>query len=521
MGASPDANGTPPISAAEIRRRMVNGTSWTAVNVGVTLPLAFLVNIVIARVLDVDEYGQLAYISAAIATISIVASMGTPNAAVTFATAAETAGDGVASITILRRLLGYALALRAPIIVTGIVLLTRQEPPWVTGVLVLVTILSAWTIALINSLAVEHRTAVNAKITMVSSLLTMAASLSAALATGRATAVWAARQTVEGVSMAVLATRATRSRRRQLLLPLWPRGFPPGFWRFAITSGAAGLVSTLVFSRSEIFLLEWMGQEVALGLFALAFGLSVHVTAPLEATLGPLVPAAAGLISQHPEQVAPAFARLTRVTSLGVACLLVGVIPGLTVLIPLLYGQNYAGAAVLFLVLALASGVRLVGRIAEAFVNGRRRGGVLLRANAISLVIGTLLAIGLIPMLGVWGAVIGNVAGQFCAVAPIVMSEMKEQGIPLSTYLHQARLTMAAIPIGTVVTLTGLGAEHPIIAAPAVSLAGLLTLFAVARLGSRRPLDPEDVSGMRDVLPRSVGSWLDRVVSSLRLANPS
>lgn len=518
MTGTPEAGMTGAMPAGEIQQRLINGTSWTAINVAVTLPLAFIVNLIIARALGVDGYGELAYLTAVITTVGVAASMGSTNAAVTFATAAETAGDSMGSTLILQRLLGYTLLFKVPIVVAVIIILTWTEPRWVTWVLITTTILTAWTVALINSLAVEHRTATNAKITTLSSLLTMAGSVAAAVATGRAAAVWGTRHALEGLSMAVFALQANKRRRRQLVRPMPPRGFPPGFWKFAVSTGAAGLMGILVFSRSEVFLLEWMGQDMALGLFALAFGLSVHVIAPLEAMLGPLVPAAAGLVAQHPAQVPLAFDRMTRVASLTVGCVIVTAIPGLAILIPIFYGEGFAGTASIFVILAIMSGLRLVGRIAEAFVNGRRRGGVLLRANMISLLIGTLLAIAVIPVLGVWGAVIGNVAGQSIALGLIVTSEIKAQGSSLGAYLRLTRVTILAVPIGVLAALLGLSAgHHPLVAAPVSALAGLAALYVVVRLGPRPPLEEGDISGIRAYLPTRIGGLLQRTLVSCRL----
>ena len=54
-----------PLTAGELQRRAVAGSTWTAVHTVVSLPIAFVANAIVARSLGVSSYGHLAFLTAA------------------------------------------------------------------------------------------------------------------------------------------------------------------------------------------------------------------------------------------------------------------------------------------------------------------------------------------------------------------------------------------------------------------------------------------------------------------------
>ena len=71
--------------------------------------------------------------------------------------------------------------------------------------------------------------------------------------------------------------------RRAAFKPILPRNWPPGFARYSRRTLVAGLVTTLVFSRCEILVLDAYGDIAAAALFALAAGLAAQ-TSPRPST---------------------------------------------------------------------------------------------------------------------------------------------------------------------------------------------------------------------------------------------
>ena len=87
-------------------------------------------------------------------------------------------------------------------------------------------------------LVIENKTAAGAKVVLLSSLLTQAAVLAAVLVVPRADVVWAVRLILLSVTVLLALVPLATAYRRAVLRPRLPRGFPAGFWRFALPAGA-------------------------------------------------------------------------------------------------------------------------------------------------------------------------------------------------------------------------------------------------------------------------------------------
>ena len=153
----------------------------------------------------------------------------------------------------------------------------------------------------------------------------------------------------------------------------------------------------LVFSRSEIFLLQWFGKTEDLGLFALAFGVSYQITAPVDAMLHALLPAVAGILSEWPERAADTFDRATRVSSVLAGGIAAVAVPVMVFAFRFIYGESFGESAWLFVPLALVSVFQTVNNPVLAFVNGRERGGLIVRVNTAALVLNLVAGVALIP----------------------------------------------------------------------------------------------------------------------------
>ena len=82
-----------------------------------------------------------------------------------------------------------------------------------------------------------------------------------------------------------------------------------------------------VAKSTDVLSLAILGVATA-GLFALAFGLSQQITAPIDALLNPLWPAVAGVVEVHPEKAARTLLRATRVSAVLAAGLVAVYRPG-------------------------------------------------------------------------------------------------------------------------------------------------------------------------------------------------
>ena len=287
--------------------------------------------------------------------------------------------------------------------------------------------------------------------------------------------MWIVRTVVIGGASSLSFLLIDRARRRAALQFNLPRLLGRHFWRFALLNWVSGLVALLVFSRSEIFLLRVFNKPEALGLFALAFGLSQQITAPADAMLHPLIPAVAGVLSAWPERALQTFIRSTRVTSLicgGVAAV---VVPALVMAIPLIYGSEFRPVAWLFIPLALVSVFQSVNNPVLAFVNGRERGGLILRAYAAALLVDAGIAVALIPRFGAWAAVAANVVGQLAGILWLAVAE------PLARRLGPKGLLRLYVPFILGITTGGVALSVGIMLQ---EVSAAVALFVVMTLGS-------------------------------------
>ena len=240
--------------------------------------------------------------------------------------------------------------------------------------------------------------------------------------------MWATRLVVTGLGIALCLIPISKIYRRAVLRPALPRGLVPGFWRFAIVVGFAGVIGRLVTSRSEIFLMNWLATPAALGVFALAYGLANHVFAPAQAFVGPLVPAIAGLREVDAASVPAAFRRVLRAGATLVGLINAAVVVPLALLVPVLYGDEFAKARPSSWRWR-SRGPSPSWRAGHCLRVGPAVGGELLRASVIALIADVVLAVALIPVLGVWGAVIANVTGALLSLAILAHWELRVLGI--------------------------------------------------------------------------------------------
>jgi O-antigen/teichoic acid export membrane protein len=484
------------LSPGELQRRAVGGSTWTALHTLVSLPIAFVANAIVARRIGVSGYGDLAFLTAIFTLGFAVANFGFIPALIQRGSRAEAGGDRQRADSLLRRSLGFHAIVEMPILIALALALTRGDPAWQVAAVGAAVIGSCLLSGAALSLTIESRTALAAKLAIASNLVVQPASVLAAVLTASASAVWAVRTVVPVLGLALALVFLGEARRRAVLSPRLPLGMGSSFWRFAVASWVAGVVGLLVFSRSEIFLLQWFGKSQDLGLFALAFGVSYQITAPVDAMLHALLPAVAGILSQWPERAADTFDRATRVSSVlggGIAAVAV---PVMFFAFPFIYGDSFSGSAWLFVPLALVSVFQTVNNPVLAFVNARERGGLIVRANMAALFLNLVTGVALIPPLGAWGAVAANIAAQVLALILLALNE------PLAMQLRRRRFVTLLTSFFAVALLAGaLVDDFSRVLAPFIACVVGLGLFIVVTRLLKGGLTLEE----RDLLASALG----------------
>ncbi|WP_088319351.1 lipopolysaccharide biosynthesis protein [Kineosporia sp. R_H_3] len=489
-----------PAGPGDLQRQAAGGALWTMIHVVVAVPLAFAANAVVARTLGVTDYGRLAVLGLALSIATSVTNLGVSDGVIQWGAAAHSRADQRTVDSLLRRSLGFHAFVQLPLLTIFVLLATRDQSWLVRAALLVSVAVPAMLGSSTLALTIENRTAMSAKIAIVSNAVTQAAVAATAVVGRSPEAVWAARNTAGALLLPANLLALTPSRRRAALTPQLPKGMPSGFWRFGLFSAAGGLLGMLVFSRSELLVLQGFGAVQAAGIFALAFGLAQQVTAPVDALLGPLQPAVAGVVESHPDRAKETLMRTTRVSSLLCGGVAVIALPLLFGLVPLIYGRSFEPAAAVFLALGLISCFRSAVNPLMTFTRARKRAGALLGINAAALAVDLVVAVVCIPTVGLWGAVVANTAGQAAALGMLVRYECRAWDIGTARYLAAMSplfLSAAAAPLGPV--LLALGAPAAVSALGGVG-AIVLVVALIRVTGQRVPMD--DLRPAVAALPR-------------------
>jgi O-antigen/teichoic acid export membrane protein len=509
-------DGTEALPAAELQRRAISGSAWTVIHTLVSVPVAFAANAVVARSLGVSSYGHLAFLTASLALAVTFANFGFSTALVQRGSRAEAGGRRLEADDLLRRSLGFHTVVELPILIVVALALTRSDARWVTVALLTAVVLTTCLSGGALSFTIENRTALAARISIALNLIVQGASVATALATRSASAVWAVRTLIPALALGLNLLLLKHRRRRAAVKPRFPRGLGSAFWRYAIFSWSSGLLALLVYSRSEVFLLQLLHKREALGLFALAFGLSQVLTAPVDAMLHPLLPAVSGLLSAWPERILAAFERSMRVSALIGGALSAAAIPTLVFAVPLIYGASFTSAAWLFVPLALVSIFQSTNNPVIAFANARQRGALIFKSTCAALIVDVIVAVALIPAFGAWGAVAANVAGQPVGLVWLAVTE------PLALAHGPAALLRLYLPflfgsvIGGASLLVGQALQSSSTGLAALTACALgAALYLVSVRITRTGLTIQDRDALVGAMAKPIQPYLSRLLGPL------
>lgn len=490
------------LSREGLQERAVRGAVWTVIHTFIAIPVAFVVNLVMARVLGAADYGRLAFLTALMEVVSQMLTAGFGSAVIQFGAKSHAAGRTGEVSRLLSQSQGFRLLVVMPMLSLVVLLFADVPPSAMVIAVVFGIVVPAALDGAVACLTIENKTAEGAKIALVTSLATQAAVVVVVLAVRTPDAVWAVRLVVSGLAVALCLIPISAAYRRAVLRPTLPVGMPIGFWRYAVPVGVASVIGGLVMSRSEIFFMNWLAAPAAVGVFALAFGLAGHVFAPAQAFVGPLVPAISGLMEVDARAVRPAFRRVLRAGATVVGLVeAVAVVP-LAVLVPVLYGADFAAAGPVVVALGVAAGFVTVASPVVAFVSARLSAGELLRATSVALVVDVVLAVSLIPPLGVWGAVIANIGGSMTSLLLLTRSELRGLGITVSLAVRDALPCFVGAALAGVLMVAGdvvPGTEWA--RALGIAVVGGLLYVAVLRV-TRSGLTVPDADAIIRVLPR-------------------
>lgn len=474
---------------------------WTGIHTAVSLPLAFFVNVLIARTLGAEGYGRLAYLTTLITIATVIAGLGVGTALIQFGAKEHAAGQRLTVQRYLSGAQGFRMLVMGPLVALTVVSIIRVDAWLLSLALIFGVGMPAFLGTGKDTLTIENRTDRSAQITMVGNIVTQVVVVAAVLVLGTADSVWAARVVVSGLMMGLPLAFIAKEYRLAVLKPRGPWMLPRKFWRFALPTGIASMVGALTSNRIEVVFLDWFADPVAMGLFGLAFGLAGHVYAPAQALIGPLVPAISGLSQVDRQSVRQAFLRTTRVSSTIGGLLVASVLPPLAVLVPTIYGRDFEAASDHVVALGLAAAITLVGSPHKAFLLARLGGARVLWISITVLVCNILLAILLIPAFGTWGATITCAAAMLVRVALITSGEARSLEVSPGHLIK----SLAGVIVGVAIAASVWTLVRELDVSPwglaALVGAGGAATYAVTTRFIKVGFSPDDVEALLSGLP--------------------
>lgn len=465
-GAEDSAPPQVPVEVAEAplvdgpdahRRRLqgdlVRGSLWTAVTAVVGLPLTLIVNLVLARSLGADGLGQLGTLIAAYALVSLAVNLGWSDATVQWLAAARARGDRAIEVELVRSCVGYHCFIEGPVLAAlTVAVLWRHglgTALVAAGAILVIQAMGTSTVIL----TATARNALAARVALVVTMAGQVTTMSVATTTHDPFKTWSAQMVLATLGPAVAFIRLEPALRKAMLRPRFPPRAPSGFLGFALSACASGLVGSLVWGRSELFVLSGLGMAEEAGIFVVVTGLAAQITVPMDSLMGPLMPTAAGLVAAAPGLAVAALTRALRVSAMLGAFTVSGAAPLAVVVMVPLYGDDFADGQVVLAVLVAVSCLQSVSGPMLAFAFATRSAPALLRANLICLMVDAALALSLIPLVGLWGAVAASAVAQILSLVLLTRISRRSLGVSTRELVRSTRTFYIGAALGTAAAL--------------------------------------------------------------------
>lgn len=503
---------------AGLRRDLVRGSLWTLTAAMITMPLSFVANLVVVRALGPAEFARYAVFCAALAITMTVA-----NAGFTAATSQELAvahahGDDERTVELIRRCAGFFALVETPVLVVVTLVVLHGAPPAVIAGAVVACVIAFVLSTALVALSGSARNAAAARATLATTVVGQAGVCVVAAVTERADLCWAARLASLAIAPLVAFCYLSPQHRRAILRPALPVGLGRTFRSTATAFWALSVTALLLLDRTEIFVLRWNEDITAVAVFALATTVTAQLTVPMDSLMGPLAPTSAALVASDSASGARILRSSLRVSSLCGAFTAAIALPALVAAVPTIFGATYGGHGAALFALGIISCLDSSATPVRALAFATRSAGGILRLTLVGLVLDVAIALTLIPVLGLTGAVLALAAGQTVFVVLLVRLVARRLGVDARAVFAATRLSVFGAAIGVVAFVLTAAAGSPIAHAVGAAVLGALLLCGVLRLGGLHlRLEASDLHRVMAVLPRRVGRGVARGARLLSL----
>ena len=282
--------------------------------------------------------------------------------------------------------------------------------------------------------------------------------------------------------------------------------------RFALASWAIGVIGALVFGRTEIVFLEHYTGIGAVGLFAAAATVAEMAVQLPPLLLSALLPRFSEQYSLGAEdQMRRLFRTMTALVAMVIVPLCLGLAAIAPVLVPLLFGDEFADAVPVASVLLVAAGVSSLGVTTFYLLQSTGKTGLLLLSNAMGLVGTIAMGFLLIPRFGLMGAAWSRGVVQVSVV--LIETWYVTTRLRIAPpYRALGAITLASVAQGAVAFVVSMELGGAISLVVAVLAAIVVYVAAIRLLAVMRMVDPDLRNRLVTRAPRRVRPLLSRIL---------
>jgi O-antigen/teichoic acid export membrane protein len=284
-------------------------------------------------------------------------------------------------------------------------------------------------------------------------------------------------------------------------------------YSYALYAWGGGLVSVFVWSRIEIFFLQYARGSEAVGLFSASLTLSgLAVQGPVLLTAGLLPYFATSFGRGALDQMRDAYATAVRVLAFLVLPACFGMAAIMPAALPLIYGSAFAGSVPSATILLIAAGIAAMSSVGSSLIFAMERSDFVFTSGLVAAILSVLAGLTVVQSLGLMGAAGARAGVQLIAVALSCGFIVCRLHCPIP-FRDLARIATGAALCGAAARgslLLPLGATS----LPIAIATGVITYLLFSRF--LRVLPPQDVERLRSLvhaLPARLHSLANRMLT--------
>ncbi len=505
--AEPD----PPHGAAEQLGRttgasVISGGLWSVFSRVVPQVQLLLLSIVAARYLGPDGMGRQSFIAFVGITVTTVAVAGLPGSLSRFV--GELLGARAHGVALSLYAWTWRVEIVAAIlagVAVAAVAVFGGDPAgaWIlAGVTATLAVLQSVPQSLLVGAQRWREATVVGVVTGVAAVPATIVVLSAG---GGIAGFFAVEATVVGVNLAWMSRLA-----RRLAVALEPAAPVPDdvhrqFLSFARVATALALIQYFVWRRSELIVLDAVASDAEIALYSIAFAIVFGLTRIPESVAKVAMPAVATLVGAGEEvRIRSGFWRATRLLAFMTPPLVAGAAVTGPATLRLVYGEAFAGAGDVLLVLLAPLLVMPILLTAEAFLFALARLRFLFTVMLVAAAVDVTLSVLLIPSLQALGAGIANASTQLVAGVPcLVLAARLTRPMDVAWGALARGVALAAL-VGAVAFMVLEALGDGALGVVAAICAGVLCFAGLAPVV--RPLAAGDAEWVADALGGGAGA---------------